>query len=765
MRRLLRALRPDMGWPTFIAVSAAAVCLPLAIHAGEWVDGSAVLVLLGLAGAVVGGWLAARPLKDRRLWALGLVAGGITTFAVIGQILPSPALLVQTYRSVEVLPAGSGTISELVRTAEVGLRVLEVYGREVALRSLVFGSQIARWVQAALGGGVSRDNDIFLLWTGWLSWAVAFHAVAAFARKRHPGLALAPLGLAVTVATAADRGGDGWLYGFMALGTVLWAHGTYLQWERHWGRTHTDYSPEIGLDVLLAGTLLAALIVTTAFTAAWGLPWAGTVLRRPLAGPTQRVSTTLNRLFAGVHRPTVEAGRWQRANFADLPLTRVLAGPPELRDDPVLRITVAAPEEAGVSPMYWRGLTYDEYTGRGWANSAGETIRRPPQPGQVAYLGPELTQHVKLLANVGPMRYAAAQPIRVNVGATWVTRGGGDLVGWYADATEYTAISRPTMASVDELRAASSDYPDWVVERYLQLPADLPNRVRRRAREIVGDATTAYDKAAAIEAAMRAVAYSLEVGPPPADRDVVDHFLFDMDAGYCDYFATTMTVLARAVGVPARLATGYATGTYDPELGFYVVTGLDAHAWVEVYFPGIGWVPFEPTPARATIDRSPAPPLVPVGDGRAFGPRVGPIGLGQPAVALVILAIAGGLGLWAVQRGRAGQLTPDDRVRLAYDAIWQRAGWFGWDGQISQTPWERVEALQDALAGRSLEVTLGGRRLIWHGAAAVDDLAQLGRLFVKAQYSRHGVSPEESQAARKAWQRLRWHLFLLWRRA
>lgn len=763
MTRFLHALRPDIGWPTFVALAVAGACLPLAIQAGDWVPGSMVLVGLGVAGVVAGSWLSGWSAGDRLTWTVGIGIGGLITFAAVGQTLPSVALLFQTYGSMEVTPAGSGFASEVLRIAELLARPVWFYGREAALRNLAFGSQIARWVQTALVGGVSRDNDIFLLWTGWLSGAVAFHAVAAFARLRRPGLALAPLGMAVTVAAAADRGWDGWLYTFLSVGTILWTYGTYQRWEHHWLRSRTDYSPEIGLDVVLSGTVLASLVITTAFLAASGLPWAGTVLRRPLAGPTRRVSTTLDRLFAGVRRPLLEADQWRRADFSDLPLSRVLAGPPELRDDPVLKVTVTALEEASVSPMYWRGLTYDEYTGRGWANSGSKTVRRPPQPIQVAHLGPELTQQVRMLVDADPVRYAVAQPTRVDVGATWVTRDGSDLVGWYADAREYTVVSRPTMASVDELRAASSDYPDWVVERYLQLPIDLPQRVRERAQHTVGGATTAYDRAAAIEAAMRAISYSLEVGPPPADRDVVDYFLFDMDAGYCDYFATTMAVLARAVGVPARVATGYWTGTYDPELGFYVVTGLDAHAWVEVYFPDIGWVPFEPTPARPVVERSPAPPLVSAQSEPTFGPGFGGIRLGQPALAAIALLIAGALSVWAFQQHRAGQLTPEDSVRLAYDTLWQRAGWFGWDGRLSQTPWERVEALQDALADRTIEVTLGDRRLLWRGADAVEDLRQLGRLFVRAQYSRQGVTPEEAQDARDAWRRLRWRLILLWR--
>lgn len=781
MKRLLEILRPQIGWPMFLLVLTAGICFPAAIYVGRWVDDSFVLVGLGVAGGIVGSWLAGRRLSDRLTWSLGLMLGGIAAFIAVGQTLPSPLYLFQIYGSLEMPAAEPGFTNALIRTIELLVTAAWFYGREFALRSLAFAAQVARWGQIVLAGGTSRDNDIFLLWTGWLSWGVAFNTVAAFTRRRHPGLALAPAGLAVTTVVAGGRGGDAWLLMFLGLGAILLAYGAYQQWERHWIRDQIDYSPDIRLDVVLAGTFLASMIVTLAFSVGWGLPWAVNVLRRPLAEPTQQMSTTLDRLFSGVRRPPAAGTGWNRTDFSALPLSRVLAGPPELRDEPVLKITASVAEGIDVPRLYWRGMTYDRYTGRGWANSANERERRPPQPDLVAHLGGEITQRITLLNGAGPVRYAAARPLRVDVGATWITRGNGDLVGWYADAREYTVVSRPTVASIEELRSTAPDDLGRVTDRYLQLPPELPERVRQRAQLIVVDATTRYDKAAAIEAAMRDITYSLEVGAPPPDRDVVDYFLFDMDAGYCDYFATTMTVLARAVGVPARLAAGYATGTYDPERGAYVVTGLDAHAWVEVYFPGIGWVPFEPTPAREVIERSPAP--TPMPDQRSeqqVDAGVDPRRLVQPGLLLIGLAGVGGLGLWAIQRTRAGESTPEDEVRAAYDAVWRRAGWFGWDSgavgkpatparggrpatPASQTPWERIEALQHVLAERSFEVALGGRQWTWRGADVVEDLRRLGILFTKAQYSQQGVTLEEAQTAHAAWCRLRWRLMLLWK--
>ena len=108
----------------------------------------------------------------------------------------------------------------------------------------------------------------------------------------------------------------------------------------------------------------------------------------------------------------------------------------------------------------------------------------------------------------------------------------------------------------------------------------------------------------AIEAALRRLPYTLDVPAPPADRELTSWFLFDLRQGYCDYFATAMVVLARLNGIPARLAVGYTMGQFDPQRGDYRVTELNAHSWPELYFPGYGWIPFEPTSAQAAPERT-----------------------------------------------------------------------------------------------------------------------------------------------------------------
>ncbi|HIN36625.1 MAG TPA: hypothetical protein EYM77_03075 [Dehalococcoidia bacterium] len=164
----------------------------------------------------------------------------------------------------------------------------------------------------------------------------------------------------------------------------------------------------------------------------------------------------------------------------------------------------------------------------------------------------------------------------------------------------YEVTSAISSAGPEELRGASSKYPAWVQERYLQLPLDLPQRVNDLAARVVGGVHTPYDKASAVEDYLRSnYPYNLRVDPPPFNADGVDHFLFTLREGYSEYFGSTMAVMLRTVGVPARLAVGYTTGDEIGEEDLFSVTDSHSHAWVEVYFPDFGWIPFEPTPGES----------------------------------------------------------------------------------------------------------------------------------------------------------------------
>ena len=156
----------------------------------------------------------------------------------------------------------------------------------------------------------------------------------------------------------------------------------------------------------------------------------------------------------------------------------------------------------------------------------------------------------------------------------------------------HSLIPTPPQAA---LRKAGTDYSTDIRGRYLQLPT-LDPRIPELMKQITAHADNPYDKAGSIESYLRShYGYTLDLsGPPPADP--LAYFLFQKRAGHCEYFATAMTVMLRSAGIPARYVNGFLTGEYNSVGGDFVVRASDAHSWVEAYFPGFGWLTFDPTP-------------------------------------------------------------------------------------------------------------------------------------------------------------------------
>ena len=178
-----------------------------------------------------------------------------------------------------------------------------------------------------------------------------------------------------------------------------------------------------------------------------------------------------------------------------------------------------------------------------------------------------------------------------------------DIVAWTLEESVepedgYQMNSFVSRATKDDLRAAGTNYGGFIRDHYLQLPESLPQRVRDLAAEVTRDAETPLDKAFAVRDYLRgdAFTYSRDIEKPPRGADGVDHFLFEAREGYGDYFSSAMTVMLRAVGVPARLAAGYAAGEVPEGGGRRAVRDSDSHGWTQVYFPEYGWIDFEPTP-------------------------------------------------------------------------------------------------------------------------------------------------------------------------
>jgi len=162
---------------------------------------------------------------------------------------------------------------------------------------------------------------------------------------------------------------------------------------------------------------------------------------------------------------------------------------------------------------------------------------------------------------------------------------------------KYRVSTIVSTATPEELTAAGDDYPQWVLDHYLQLPDNFPRLIASLATQITRDAKTPYEKAIAVKTYLKRLHYDQLAQVPPANSDGVEYFLFTAQRGVCTHFASAMAVMLRSAGVPTRLATGYFRGEQDPTTGNFIVRGINYHAWVEVYFPQYGWIDFEATPA------------------------------------------------------------------------------------------------------------------------------------------------------------------------
>jgi len=160
---------------------------------------------------------------------------------------------------------------------------------------------------------------------------------------------------------------------------------------------------------------------------------------------------------------------------------------------------------------------------------------------------------------------------------------------------EYEATSLLPAPPPADVRLAGTNYPDAIRGTYLQLPG-LDSRIPELAKTIISNQNNSFDKARAMEGYLRShYGYTLDLsGPPP--NDPLAYFLFQKRAGHCEYFAAAMTVMLRTQGIPARYINGFQQGEYNDVAGDLVVRESDAHSWVEVYFPGFGWLTFDPTP-------------------------------------------------------------------------------------------------------------------------------------------------------------------------
>jgi transglutaminase-like putative cysteine protease len=772
LARLLNRFRPREGWFPLTLVLVTVLCLPAALFE-EGDSGS--LFLLAIIATLAGLRLARSRLSAWAAALVGTLLGALMTLASVGRLWPS----------LSVLGNEAGESIAWLRGVPGAAAPLSTLAGFFWQRWSTLQARLWWWGQRAAAGssgpGGNQDTIVLELLLASLVWGLCLLAGWQIYRRQAALVGLLPLGLALAL-VAFFRGGMAVFYLFAYLGCTLALIAACRLWRSRarWEASGTDYPEGVGFDLALSlAPWLAGLLLLGFLTPVIQIRPVRDAFWRVMDEPWSRVEQATERFFgpidSGYPLPGVAAGEG-----GGLPQAHLLGGGPELGRVPVLTVVTndrpppnddglqdegMQPEPGALTPRrYWRGATYDTYTGQGWQNTTLVPRLVPADKPVVADVpaGFTLVQQFSLLVPQGERIYAANAPYWLDQPVQGWWRDGDDLAEMRGEVTAYTVISQVPEPTVAELRASSPvtlPLSADLASRYLALPETVPERVLEMARQVAAEAPTRYDRARSLERYLRTYPYNTDLPDPPRGRDLVDYFLFELQEGYCDYYASAMVVMARAVGVPARLATGYAQGSYDPDAGHWVVTEENGHSWVEVYFEGIGWVEFEPTAGLPALTRpggeeeaGPVPPLP--AQARRWWQGV-PWGLVAVVAGMGLLL---GLIVWLWRPKPA--LSAADRVRDHYGRLQRWGRWLRHPPHDGETPAEYGRTLGQTLEHR-------GRGARWPQARraaeeAPKQVSSLAQAFTRAQY---GPEPPEERLAwqvRDLWNRLRHHLRWLW---
>ncbi len=719
-----------------------------------------------LLAALCFGWWGGRAQRSAGLiWVAAIFLGLFVVFGHVGNLWP-PMITVLRSGLFLLQSQFDNTLSEVPAM----LLFLLSWNEWTSALSTVF-IPIQTWFLGMMRGEFGFDPIATIIFWSSVLGTFAFWAGWALRRLGQPMMALLPAGVLLAASFSYVRQ-DQYLSLAGFIGIVLLLIGLTRQYEheRQWQAHHVDFPEDLRLDSLLSSSAIAILVALVAVL----VPIIN--LRQIMdfftTPPAKTGSTESAEVGAslGLELPEPALSPYQQLADGGLPRLHLLGTGPELSEQIVMMVEV---EEADPSQrFYWRSLTYETYTGRGWLT--GKTSSIPYREGVQTFPPSQppprvVRQHVRLLDDLDEFVFSAGDILTLDwpYSVAWRTPLAGerftDQFAGLVEQRDYQVDSIVPLVSPAQLRTISSPLPDWVRQTYLTLPEGIPARVYDLAAAVTIAQATSFDRAIALERYLRSITYSLDLPPPPSDQDIVDYFLFDLERGYCDYYATAMVVLARASGLPARLAVGYASGEYDPANQRYIVTAAQAHSWVEIYFEGVGWVPFEPTGGQpeivrtetpgefSEIDPVPATPFEPVWvrtARRAGWGVVGVIGLG-------LLGLAG-WNLWDVWRFR--HLSPDEMVARLFFHLYPAGERLGVEALAGATPYEFAEAFvlrvsELSFRSRAFHLAEGRAKLL------IREVHLLTDYFVRAAYAPDPLTEKESFEALKLWRGLRLRLW------
>ncbi len=752
----LRWLACVFGASTLVTLALLWLAFASAIYALREIvrgfDDVSVLVLMTLA-LLAGGALARVPFPG---WLVSLIAsllGCEIVFVRVGQLSGKLIVLAQTWVVVarEIVNVPRGALINLAPT----IRAFAELWNALA----VLLARLRDWLGAMANGTPTFDPVASALAWGLLAWGVACWA-SWHALRRHSTLTALVPGFAVFAGVLSYTGGNpDLLLPMLASMLLLFIVRAQSEREQRWHATQVPTAEDIPFDLAVVGVSLAViLLVCAALVPSFSLD---EVIRAAQDLTRERIEVNhLPESFGLQPAPATRAPTiFDVMRSPGLPTRHLIGTGVELSRLVVMTIQtddtrVESPEDYIAPPHYWRSTTYDRYTGRGWLTSETEIVDY--SAGEFVNNATDSThrtvqQQIHRVREESNLLFATGTLATADHDYRVAWRAGGDAFSAEIRAVNYRAESRVLALDAEQLQKTGANYPADIRARYLELPDDVPGRVLNLARDLTATQPTPYARARAIEKHLREFSYTLDLPPPPANRDVVDYFLFDLQKGYCDYFASAMVVLARAAGIPARLVIGYAPGSFDSLNARYIVTEADAHAWAELYFPEAGWVEFEATSNRPAFEYS-ADHLA---DETYRLPKADEMLTRLPVettfdwrdwlVASMAIVMSGIVALFAFDEWRLHHLAPSASVRKIYARLVWCAARLGVRAKISDTPREFAEKF----------ARVDARRI-------APDLNALIDVYVNCEYSPSKPDKLAQKRALKIWRHLRGELGRVW---
>lgn len=720
---------------------------------------------LTAATALLAGWLLARsPLPGWLVGGVALIVGGESVLLRIGR-LDRPLLALVDALIRLGLEVWRWPLDEAPDLAPILTRTTDLISGVGRLLS-----QWWVWMSALLRGEPIYDPLAAALMWNLALWILALWAAWAIGRHQQALPALAPAGALLAAVLSYSKSPPAALLTLLLSTLPLLALSKHVVRQGRWQRDRVDYPQDTGLDLTFAVIGLTIALATAAVLAPpFSIHQVVSYARQLLQGPAEQTDRIAESL--GVARGTNQSpssGNWLATG---LPRHHLIGSGPELEEEVVMVIeSNPTPADLAQRP-YWRSMTFDRYSGNGWLIGVTESVSY--QAGELAgdlpaFFHQIIHQEIRVTAEAAGLLYATGTLLAADhdYQVAWRIPSGpdaaaeNDLFGATIKATSYQVESWMPTPSKAQLGAAGDDYPAWIEDRYLALPSPLSRRALTLTHQLTATAASPYQRAVAIESYLRTLPYTLDLPAPPSDRDVVDYFLFDLRKGYCDYYATAMVVLARAAGLPARLVIGYASGTYDQANARTIVTQADAHSWAEIYFPGYGWIEFEPTAGRPAIERPDKAPLAEIPKewqdiqmGKGFPDILSKIGrvwwLG------VVLPMLMGIACWWVDILWLRRLSPAEAGATLYRQLTRHGRRLGVAAEEGETCHEFATSLVERIAALAI-----GMR--WSAAAipAIREVQWLTDLYVRMTYSSHLPDPLVQGQAIQTWRQLRWRLWL-----